>query len=74
MQSRQMLVADLVEAPLRLGEREQMVEHRAHLARRIACGAAAEVPPKLLSRHALGNGTGATKSGLGCGEFGPHEL
>ena len=39
-----------------------------------ACGAAADVPAKGRARHRLGNGTIATRSGLGTREFGPHEL
>src|SRR6516165_12067722 len=39
-----------------------------------ACGAAADVPANGRSRHRLGNGTVATKSGFGSREFGPHEL
>src|SRR3954447_7487472 len=39
-----------------------------------ACGAAADVPANALPRQAVGTGTGATKSGFGVAEFGPHEL
>ena len=46
--------------------------HRAASA--AAWGAAAEVPEKGRGRHRLGMGIGATRSGLGAFEFGPHEL
>ena len=38
-----------------------------------ACGAAAEVPVNGWARHKVGNGTVALNSGLGRGEFGPHD-
>src|SRR5436189_86543 len=37
-------------------------------------GAAADVPVNGRSRHSVEKGTWATKSGLGSGELGPHEL
>src|SRR5262249_29115872 len=42
--------------------------------RAAACGAAADVPENGFGRDTLGKGTAATRSGLGCREFGPHEL
>src|SRR5438874_2222167 len=61
--------AALIPAALHVGCRDH---HRA--AKAAACGAAADVPENGRSRHRHGNGTTATKSGLGRREFGPHEL